>query len=1346
MKKIIFKLASFFVVICLVFSSVGASVVSAETQNTITLDTLVELTLGEWNFSVLDFTPQESGVYKFYSVSDYATYGYVAYYEGNSSFMIESEYGYNNFNIYVYLEAGKKYSFTASHRDYGTKTFNVGLTLTNISSVEIEDVTIYEGLDANIQSEYNYDTGAYDIHWQRHYYYPEFTVYLKDGTSISSNESIYYQDLFLSTSDDQSYENQWSEGSYTATGTVWGVSDTFTVTLLPNPVDRVVINDVTLYEVFDGYRESEYNYDTGEYDLYWQRYYYYPEFTVYFKDGSSKVTDNGINYNNNWYSLQKIDNQSYQNQFKVGANTVTATIMGVSDSFNVNLLENPIESVEVEDVTVIEGIDSSRQSYYDPDTGNWDKYYNKFYYQPAVNVKFKDGSTLSDNGGIFFNNKWYSINCSDSQNYDNEWRYGDTHLVNGSFLGFDISFNVTVGDYAYKSIEIISINAMKETDYSYIDSNGNRIYNIPDFTYKIVFKNGSFITREYKGSNYYSNYDYKHSNIEVSSNQNITPWTVGGANTVTVACGNISTEFSVKIIDESDWEYVEQNGEIYITNCSIAADEITVPDTIDGLPVVGIMSLGNNGLATKVLNIPDTVKYISEEAFSGDILNTVNLGNSEAVVTNNTFKNCYSLNDITVSDTNKHYSIYDGVLYNKTGETLIAYPIGKGYIYTVPDQVADISSLWSEIWGGYYLNNSWHISFDFTENSKALKKVDGVTYTTDMTTVVNCDGDKTGDYIMPNTVTKVAAEAFMSSKLSAVSISNKVTELVYFSFGLCSKLETVVMPNSLTSIDYKAFYGSNLKNVTELPNSLKYIGSSAFENTSLESITIPSSVTEWGDYSFAFSSLKEVNLSEGLKGVGPYSFSHTDITDVAFPSSMSHIENGAFAYTKINKLDLPSNIKTIGDYSFEGTLISNLIIPNTIIDIGNGSFSNTQIEALELPNSISNINSYAFAGTKLTTVLIPESVIFIGDGAFTRTPLKEIDIPKNVTHIGSYAFSSTEITTLDIPNTVTYVGSFAFEGTPLKDVKIGEGISEISSGTFCGTLLTSVSIPENISVIGDYAFESTKLSNVEFNCKKVSIGNSAFANCPLDKTELSANIISIGEYAFAGTLMTSVKIPDSVTDITYHSFAGSEKLAEIDIPDNLEHIDGTAFNGTAWLDAQENGVVYLENALYGYKYGANDDANIVVKDGIHVVADYAFDNNSRLKSITLPEGMKTIGDYAFYRCTSLTDIYIPNSVKNIGKDAFDLCINLTITGYRGSVAEKYANERGIPFIALVQSGDILSDGEINNRDLACLMQWLNGWEIEITEESADVNGDGSINNKDYALLMQYVNGWDVELK
>ena len=61
-------------------------------------------------------------------------------------------------------------------------------------------------------------------------------------------------------------------------------------------------------------------------------------------------------------------------------------------------------------------------------------------------------------------------------------------------------------------------------------------------------------------------------------------------------------------------------------------------------------------------------------------------------------------------------------------------------------------------------------------------------------------------------------------------------------------------------------------------------------------------------------------------------------------------------------------------------------------------------------------------------------------------------------------------------------------------------------------------------------------------------------------------------------------------------------------------------------------------------------------------------------------------------------------------------------------------------------GDVNSDGKVNNKDLAILRQFLNGWDVTLDEIAADVTADGKVNNKDLAILRQFLNGWDVTLQ
>lgn len=66
-------------------------------------------------------------------------------------------------------------------------------------------------------------------------------------------------------------------------------------------------------------------------------------------------------------------------------------------------------------------------------------------------------------------------------------------------------------------------------------------------------------------------------------------------------------------------------------------------------------------------------------------------------------------------------------------------------------------------------------------------------------------------------------------------------------------------------------------------------------------------------------------------------------------------------------------------------------------------------------------------------------------------------------------------------------------------------------------------------------------------------------------------------------------------------------------------------------------------------------------DGYEVtkIDKYAFWEEYKLKSISLPKNLKDIGDMAFDNCRSLTKINIPDTVTRIGSRAFNECIGLT---------------------------------------------------------------------------------------
>ena len=112
------------------------------------------------------------------------------------------------------------------------------------------------------------------------------------------------------------------------------------------------------------------------------------------------------------------------------------------------------------------------------------------------------------------------------------------------------------------------------------------------------------------------------------------------------------------------------------------------------------------------------------------------------------------------------------------------------------------------------------------------------------------------------------------------------------------------------------------------------------------------------------------------------------------------------------------------------------------------------------------------------------------------------------------------------------------------------------------------------------------------------------------------------------------------------------------------------------------------------------DAQLILPEGITAIAASVFENRADLISVTLPESLAEIGERAFAGCTALEEVILPQQGFTIGKEAFlgctaltelvlpydvtiaegafDGCESLTLKVQRGSAADLYCAENGIP--------------------------------------------------------------------
>lgn len=90
---------------------------------------------------------------------------------------------------------------------------------------------------------------------------------------------------------------------------------------------------------------------------------------------------------------------------------------------------------------------------------------------------------------------------------------------------------------------------------------------------------------------------------------------------------------------------------------------------------------------------------------------------------------------------------------------------------------------------------------------------------------------------------------------------------------------------------------------------------------------------------------------------------------------------------------------------------------------------------------------------------------------------------------------------------------------------------------------------------------------------------------------------------------------------------------------------------------------------------------LVLPASIKTIEEGAFDGVSA-SIVKIPDGLLTIRKGAFANCPNLKEIYIPSSVNAIEENVFQNSPNVVIYGCGGSVAEEYAIQNEIQFIAI----------------------------------------------------------------
>ena len=339
---------------------------------------------------------------------------------------------------------------------------------------------------------------------------------------------------------------------------------------------------------------------------------------------------------------------------------------------------------------------------------------------------------------------------------------------------------------------------------------------------------------------------------------------------------------------QAQFNYTTNNGTITITGYTGSGGAVTIPDTINGLPVTSIggyydsyfehRGAFEDDQSVTSVAIPDSVTSIGETAFYYcTSLTSATIGNSVTSIGDGAFSHT-GLTNVAIGNSVTTIG-YGAFGFCELISVIIPNSvrcIGIEAFRRCPLTSVTIGKSVSSIENDAFLDCFRLMAFTVDGANAFYSSVDGVLLDKSQTTLIQCPSAKAGNVTIPGSVTNIPIYAFYNcTHLTDVTIPDSVVNIGFGAFEGCVSLTNLIIGNSVASIGGYAFYWcTSLTDIT-IPTSVASIWSQAFGSCfSLTNVTISSSVTNIGDSAFAgCTSLKGVYFQGNapLLGLGVFS-------------------------------------------------------------------------------------------------------------------------------------------------------------------------------------------------------------------------------------------------------------------------------------------------------------------------------------------------------------------------------------------------------------------------------------------------------------------------------------------
>ena len=544
-----------------------------------------------------------------------------------------------------------------------------------------------------------------------------------------------------------------------------------------------------------------------------------------------------------------------------------------------------------------------------------------------------------------------------------------------------------------------------------------------------------------------------------------------------------------------DFDYTEADGKITLTKYKGNKEHIILPENASALggQVFQLAEGESTVAAIKSLKIPQNIESIDGLSLFWSV-------------------NLYT---IEVDENNAKYASKGGVLFNKTLDTLIAYPMGRS-------------------------------------------------------------AQTTSAYVIPEGVKTIEQFAFTGYERKSLILPSTLETIKYCAFSY-AYFEEITFPSGLKTVENYGIYNMpSLKKAT-FPKDAAFSSNNYLldECKALEELTAPADIYNMCYISSeAFKTLK-ITAGETVKSI---SGSKKNLETLVLADTVKTIGKNAFRnLTKLSSVTFSASLETIGQYAFDGCeSLTVFNAPSSLKTIEYSAFANSGLETVTLNEGLesilgkdNNLNAYPgpFENTKIKTLKVPSTVTKVC--VFGRiSSLETLYISADFLNSVYTRNGSTSVRRLFLTGgSLSMINSF----DDFYEVHFASGVTSTKTYNLYSNALivnesnVQISVPDDY--VGEYVTSESAVTG-KFVAENDMIyysynGRNILVRYTGEKTVIEASDLSgitdIYYPAFRNTNITSVTLPSSVKNIGEKAFSSCKSLSTVYIPSSVERIAGYAF-------------------------------------------------------------------------------------------------------------------------------------------------------------------------------------------